>query len=142
MSDSTRLITGALHKLGLGSDHDVRGIAQLTGGVSSDIWRIDLADHSICAKRALSRLKVSAVWEAPLSRNSYEYAWYQTVAPFLPGMTPRMLGRDAEAGIFFMEFLEPARYPAIIGSGLRSVCSTTGVPMNVAPVVPLSFTVR
>ena len=37
---------------------------------------------------------------------------------------------------------EPARYPAIIGSGLRSVCSTTGVPMNVAPVVPLSFTVR
>ena len=34
------------------------------------------------------------------------------------------------------------RYPAIIGSGLRSVCSTTGVPMNVAPVVPLSFTVR
>jgi 5-methylthioribose kinase len=111
MSDTTRLITGALHKLGLGSDHDVRGIAQLTGGVSSDIWRIDLADHSICAKRALSRLKVSAVWEAPLSRNSYEYAWYQTVAPFLPGMTPRMLGRDAEAGIFFMEFLEPARYP-------------------------------
>jgi aminoglycoside phosphotransferase (APT) family kinase protein len=51
------------------------------------------------------------LWEAPLSRNSYEYAWYQSVAPIFPGVTPRMLGRDAEAGIFFMEFLEPERYP-------------------------------
>jgi aminoglycoside phosphotransferase (APT) family kinase protein len=109
--DTTRTITDALQKLGLGSASDVRAITQLTGGVSSDIWRIDLSDRSICAKRALSRLKVSAVWEAPLSRNSYEYAWYQSVAPISPGVTPRMLGRDAEAGIFFMEFLETERYP-------------------------------
>ena len=109
--DTTRMITDALQKLGLASAGDVRAITQLNGGVSSDIWRIDLPDRSICAKRALSRLKVSAVWEAPLSRNSYEYAWYQSVAPIFPGVTPRMLGRDAEAGIFFMEFLEPERYP-------------------------------
>ncbi len=109
--DTTRMITDALRKLGLGSAGDIRGIEQLTGGVSSDIWRIDFADHSICAKRALSKLKVSAVWEAPLSRNAYEYAWYLTVAPAFPGVAPTMLGRDDEAGIFFMEFLEPARYP-------------------------------
>lgn len=109
--DTTRMLTDSLQKLGLGSAADVRGIAQLTGGVSSDIWRIDLPDRSICAKRALPKLKVSAVWEAPLSRNRYEYAWYQTVAPAFPGATPCMLGRDAEAGIFFMEFLPPEHYP-------------------------------
>jgi hypothetical protein len=36
----------------------------------------------------------------------------------------------------------PARYPAIMGSGFRSGVVATGVPVNVAPVVPLSFTVR
>ncbi len=106
-----RMIIDSLQKLGLASEQDIRGIAQLTGGVSSDIWRIDFARHSICAKRALATLKVAAVWEAPLSRNRYEYAWYQTVAPAFKQVTPAMLGRDAEAGIFFMEFLEPARYP-------------------------------
>ncbi len=111
IDDTTRIITDAMHRLGLGSARDVLRIAQLTGGVSSDIWRIDFSDHSICAKRALARLKVSAVWEAPLSRNGYEYAWYQTVSPAFRDVTPRMLGRDADAGIFFMEFLEPARYP-------------------------------
>ena len=108
---TTRTITDALHRLGLGSATDVRGVTQLTGGVSSDIWRIDFSGHSICAKRALAKLKVSALWEAPLSRNAYEYAWYQTVALAFEGVTPTMLGRDADAGIFFMEFLQPERYP-------------------------------
>ena len=108
---TTRTITEALQRLGLASTMDVRGVVQLTGGVSSDIWRIDFPRHSICAKRALAKLKVSALWEAPLSRNAYEYAWYQTVAPAFQGVTPAMLGRDADAGIFFMEFLQPERYP-------------------------------
>ena len=58
-------VLAALHKLGLDQGQKVVGMVQLTGGVSSDIWRIDFADHSICAKRALSQLKESADWQAP-----------------------------------------------------------------------------
>ena len=48
----------------------------LTGGVSSDIVRVRLADGRLyCAKRALSQLKVAAEWQAPVERNHYEVAW-------------------------------------------------------------------
>ena len=32
----------------------------LTGGVSSDIWRVDLPAGPVCVKRALAQLKVQA----------------------------------------------------------------------------------
>ena len=104
-------VLAALHKLGLDQGQKVVGMVQLTGGVSSDIWRIDFADHSICAKRALRQLKVSADWQAPLSRNAYEYAWYQEVGPHFAKNVPHMLGRDAESGLFFMSFLAPDQHP-------------------------------
>jgi aminoglycoside phosphotransferase (APT) family kinase protein len=105
------VVLDSLRKLGLGSAQEVLGMAQLSGGVSSDIWRIDFQDHSICAKRALSKLKVAAHWEAPLSRNAYEYAWYQVISPLFPHNVPQMLGRDEEAGLFFMSYLEPEHHP-------------------------------
>ena len=37
---------------------------ELTGGVSSEIWRVDLATGPVCVKRALPRLRVTQVWEA------------------------------------------------------------------------------
>ena len=104
-------VLAALHKLGLGRGQSVQAMVQLTGGVSSDIWRIDFADHSICAKRALSQLKVAAHWEAPLSRNAYEYAWYQVVGPLFGQHVPTMLGRDEDSGLFFMSYLEPEKHP-------------------------------
>ena len=104
-------VLAALHKLGLAQGQTVQAMVQLTGGVSSDIWRIDFANHSICAKRALSQLKVAAVWEAPLSRNAYEYAWYQVVGPQFGQHVPSMLGRDEDSGLFFMSFLEPEKHP-------------------------------
>ena len=44
----------------------------LDGGISSDIWRIDLPTGPICIKRALSTLRVTADWHAPIERNRYE----------------------------------------------------------------------
>ena len=38
----------------------------LTGGVSSDIVRVDLPDGPICIKRALPQLRVAAMWRAPI----------------------------------------------------------------------------
>ena len=108
---NSQLISAALARLGLGQADDIRGIQQLVGGVSSDIWQIDLGGSSICAKRALPTLKVAAHWEAPLSRNAFEYAWYQTIAPAFPELVPAMLGRDAPSGIFFMQYLAPEHYP-------------------------------
>jgi hypothetical protein len=45
---------------------------RMTGGVSSDIWRIELPDGQICVKRALAKLRVVADWRAPVQRNIYE----------------------------------------------------------------------
>lgn len=104
-------VLAAMSKLGLAQGQSVQAMVQLTGGVSSDIWRIDFADHSICAKRALRQLKVAAVWEAPLSRNAYEYAWYQVIGPRFGQNVPTMLGRDEDSGLFFMSYLEPEKHP-------------------------------
>lgn len=83
----------------------------LTGGVSSDIWRVDLPGRSICVKRALSKLKVAADWQAPVSRNAYEWAWLCFASRCQPQAVPRPLAHDEQAGLFAMEFLDPADYP-------------------------------
>ncbi len=110
-AQGTDVVVQAMQRLGIAAPRDVRGIRQLTGGVSSDIWRIDLPGRSICAKRALPTLKVAALWQAPLSRNQFEYDWYRTVAPKFAHAMPAMLGRDEPSGIFFMTFLDPAHHP-------------------------------
>lgn len=83
----------------------------LTGGVSSEIWRVDLPGRSLCVKRALARLKVEDVWEAPVSRNAYEWKWLQFAARHAPDVVPTPLAHDAGQGLFAMEFLPPERYP-------------------------------
>ena len=83
----------------------------LTGGVSSDIWRVDIDGRSLCVKRALSQLKVAADWKAPVSRNAFEWAWMQFAARHCPENVPQPLAHDAAAGLFAMSFLEPQRHP-------------------------------
>ncbi len=81
----------------------------LAGGVSSDIWRVDLAGGPVCVKRALPRLRVAQVWEAPVARNRYEYEWLRIAGAAAPQAAPAVLAQDD--GAFVMEFLDPARYP-------------------------------
>ena len=73
----------------------------LTGGVSSEIWKIG----NVCVKRALPRLRVAQVWEAPVERNRYERMWLEAAAAAAPGAAPRVLAADDEAGLFAMEYL-------------------------------------
>jgi len=82
----------------------------LAGGVSSDIWRIETPGGPICVKRALARLRVAQLWEAPVERNVTERRWLQTACAIVPGIAPRVLAAD-DAGMFAMEYLDPARYP-------------------------------
>lgn len=84
----------------------------LTGGVSSDIWRVDVSGgRSVCIKRALPKLKVAADWHAPVSRNAFEWQWMQFADHLLPGVVPKPLAHDAQAGVFAMEFLPAKDFP-------------------------------
>jgi aminoglycoside phosphotransferase (APT) family kinase protein len=76
----------------------------LSGGVSSDIWRVDLAGGPLCVKGALPRLRVSQVWEAPVERNRYEYEWLRIAGDAAPGAAPRVFAESD--GLFAMEYLD------------------------------------
>ena len=82
----------------------------LPGGVSSDIWRVDLAAGPrigpICVKRALPRLRVAQLWEAPVERNRYERLWLQVAGEAVPGCVPGVLSWDDEQGLFAMQYLD------------------------------------
>jgi aminoglycoside phosphotransferase (APT) family kinase protein len=83
----------------------------LTGGVSSDIWRVSLQGRTLCVKRALSKLKVSAEWLASPRRNAYEWAWLQFAARHVPGNVPTPLAHDPVGGVLAMSFLESESHP-------------------------------
>jgi len=84
----------------------------LTGGISSDIWRVDLSDgRSLCVKRALPQLKVAVDWQAPVSRSAYEWAWLRFAAGVVSHVVPAPLACDEGAGLLAMEFLPPHDHP-------------------------------
>lgn len=100
-------VRAALEALGLGTPS---ALVPLSGGVSSDIWRADLPGGSVCVKRARPRLKVAAVWEAPVERNHYEAQYMRLAAELAPGLVPRLLAEDEAAGLLVMEYLDPAEW--------------------------------
>ena len=108
--DSPAIIRSVLARAGLVAAGEEPAMSALTGGVSSDIWRVDLATGPVCVKRALPRLKVAQVWEAPVERNRYEAAWIRFANEAAPGSAPALLAEDAAAGALVMEFLDPARH--------------------------------
>ena len=83
----------------------------LAGGVSSDIWRVDVGARTLCIKRALPRLKVAQEWNAPVERNAYEWAWLQFAFERFPDNVPEPIASDARRGILAMAYLDPARHP-------------------------------
>lgn len=84
---------------------------RLTGGVASDIWRLETRDGPICVKRALARLRVAADWRAPVERNLYEARWMQRAARAAPGAVPNLIGQDPAAGVLAMQYLPQNDYP-------------------------------
>jgi hypothetical protein len=98
-----------LRELGLTAAGRADGGARLTGGVSADVWLVDLGDRRVCVKRALERLRVAAEWRAPVSRNRTEREWLTLAGSIVPGSTPAVLGGDAHG--FAMEWLDPATHP-------------------------------
>ena len=115
MSDTARpdpVVEHFLRAAGLLAPGARAGYQPLPGGVSSDIWRVDLPDGtSLCVKRALPRLKVASRWEAPVARNASEWAWLRFAAQHLPQAVPRPIAHDPDAGLFAMEYLAPEDHP-------------------------------
>lgn len=93
--------------LRLGAAEDVTKITGLTGGVASDIAMLDVKGQRYCVKCALARLKVAAVWEAPVRRNKAEYRWLQVAGKIDPQIVPKLYGRSDKEDGFVMEFLKP-----------------------------------
>jgi len=99
----------ALQELGLSNSSALQG-SPLTGGVSSDIWCIETENGLVCAKRALSKLRVVADWRAPVERNLYEARWLQVAHLASAGCAPELLGQHAELGVLVMRYLPPADF--------------------------------
>ena len=115
MQDAHQDLRTALMHMGLLRPGETFGAETLAGGVSSDILRIDLPGRSpalsFCFKRALAKLKVAADWRAPVERNHAEVEWMRVAEALAPGSVPRILGEDAQAGAFAMEYLAPELHP-------------------------------
>ena len=115
MHESASIETGdliePLRNMGLVKAGESTRFTPLTGGVSSDISLVEAGPRRFCVKRALPRLKVAALWEAPIRRNAAEAAYMRAVARWLPRAVPRVLGEDAEAGWFAMDYLAPEDHP-------------------------------
>ncbi|HVO16209.1 MAG TPA: phosphotransferase [Alphaproteobacteria bacterium] len=110
MSQPPEDLVEVLRRLGIVPPGAAPRLTALAGGVSSDIWRVELESGPVCVKRALPRLKVAADWQAPIERNSYEVAWFEAAGRIVPEAVPRILRHDPAAGLFVMEYLAPADY--------------------------------
>ena len=104
-------IGAVLARMGLLTPTDTPVCVPLDGGISSDIWRVEIGPRKFCLKRALAQLKVADVWQAPVERNDAEWRWLATAQAIWPGSAPHLVAQDRDAGLFVMEYLDPERYP-------------------------------
>jgi len=139
-------VTGFLERTGLGRASSIHA---LSGGVSSDIWRVDLSHRQVCVKRALARLRVAQLWEAPIERNRYERLWMQAANAALPGSAPEVLSWDDAQGLFAMQYLDypvwkerlrsgdaDAAFAAKVGAALARIHAATAGNAEIARRFP------
>lgn len=80
----------------------------LTGGVSSEVWRVRLSSgESVVVKRAVERLRVQAQWVVPLERNTFEARYLAAAATIVPAFAPQIVVADDDLHAFAMTDLGP-----------------------------------
>ncbi|MFN3231114.1 MAG: phosphotransferase family protein [Alphaproteobacteria bacterium] len=109
--DDRQALDGALVSMGLIANGDRPVIEPLAGGVSCDVFRVDLPTGPVCMKRALAKLKVEKDWFAPVERNAFEVAWMEAASAIVPAAVPEVVGHDPDAGLFAMTYLPPETHP-------------------------------
>jgi aminoglycoside phosphotransferase (APT) family kinase protein len=83
----------------------------LTGGVASDIWKVEAGGRTFAVKRALEKLRVAREWLVPVTRNVSEVEWLRVATSVVPHAAPKVLAHDAGLGAFAMEYLDPEQHP-------------------------------
>jgi aminoglycoside phosphotransferase (APT) family kinase protein len=134
-----------LRAAGLIAANEKPAFIPLSGGVSSEIWRVDVSAGPVCVKRALPRLRVAQHWEAPIERNRYERMWLEAAGAAVPGAAPRILAGDDAAGLFAMQCLDlpvwkkllrqgkaDAGFAAQVGTTLAAIHTATAGRADVA----------
>jgi fructosamine-3-kinase len=102
-------LMASLRRLGL-IGHELPAMRPLSGGVSSEVWWVDLPGGPACVKRALPRLNVAAVWEAPVERSRFEVAWLEIANDIVSGFGPQVLAHDTD-GAIVLAYLDPDIHP-------------------------------
>ena len=115
MNDSTRdpaeeEARAALARFGLIAADAHPRFERLTGGVASDIWKVELPRGPVCVKRALAKLRVAQDWRAPTARNANEVAWMQAAGKVVPDAVPEIFLADPDNNLFVMAYLDPAAH--------------------------------
>ncbi|MEO8738582.1 MAG: aminoglycoside phosphotransferase family protein [Casimicrobiaceae bacterium] len=144
----TSELVAALRRMQLLAPDETPALVALAGGVSSLIALARTARGPVCIKRALPKLRVEADWFAPVERNRAEVAWLRIAGDVVPGVVPRVLGEDATAMAFAMEWLDPQSYPVwktllrdgvadsstadAVGSALAAIHATTANDADLA----------
>lgn len=100
-----------LERAGLVKAGDPVTFTPLTGGVASDIFRVDVGQKTFVIKKALSSLRVAQEWLVPVSRNESEVGWFLEAQRVVPHAVPDILAHDSDLGIFAMSYLDPAHHP-------------------------------
>lgn len=106
-----RELAAWLTRAGLVENSDDMIAEPLTGGVASDIWRVQAGGRTFAVKRALEKLRVARDWRAPVSRNGNEVGWLLEAASIVPDAVPHILAHDAAVGAFAMDYLKPEDHP-------------------------------
>jgi aminoglycoside phosphotransferase (APT) family kinase protein len=146
-SEQDELTHAISRMLAVGAHSDMR-MHPLAGGVSSEIFRVELPGGPVCVKRALPKLKVAADWRVPVERNRSEVEWMRVASAIVPSAVPRVLGEDRATGCFAMAYLAPDSHPvwkdqlragivdlttaAAIGDALGRIHAATGDRKEVA----------
>jgi aminoglycoside phosphotransferase (APT) family kinase protein len=104
-------ILDSLRRMKVVGANETPHIVPLSGGVSCDVFRVELLSGPICVKRALPKLRVATEWLAPIERIHSEVDWFRFAGEVEPGCVPRILAEDKSAHLFAMNYFEPGDYP-------------------------------
>ena len=104
-------ICQALTRLNLMDASENPVFSVLTGGISSEIYKLDLEGKSYCIKSALPTLKSDPDWHVPVSRTEAEWEWLKLAKQIAKNIAPDPLGYDKQTNTLVMSYLEPELYP-------------------------------
>ena len=99
-----------MDRLSLATPGEPIEIEELGGGVSSKLFKVQVASGTYCLKQCLPQLKVATVWKAPVERVYAEIQWLQFAGSTCPGSAPSVIGVDRPTNSFVMPFLRPEEF--------------------------------